>query len=49
MIGVVWSCFIHPLGQLADTQVIEAVKQVNKAANTFGTTYSSSDLVFGGK
>lgn len=46
--GLVWSCFIHPLGQLIDSQVVGAIKQVDKAANTFGTTYSSSDLVFGG-
>ena len=45
---VLWSVFIHPLKELTDAQVRDAVKQVYAANITFGTTFSSTDLVFPG-
>jgi len=45
---ILWSAFIHPLGALKEDQVIDAVKQVFSASATFGTLYSSSELVFPG-
>ena len=45
---VLWSVFIHPLKELSEAQVIDAVKQVYGANITFGTTFSSTDLVFPG-
>lgn len=45
---VIWSVFIHPLKELSDHQVLDAIDQVFSAATTFGTSYSSTDLVFPG-
>ena len=45
---VIWSVFIHPLKELADHQVLDAIDQVHAASITFGTTYSSTNLVFPG-
>lgn len=45
---VIWSVFIHPLKELADHQVLDAIDQVHAASATFGTTYSSTSLVFPG-
>ncbi|MCI4667079.1 MAG: hypothetical protein MRZ79_02890 [Bacteroidia bacterium] len=44
--GVVWTAYIHPLKELSESQVVDAVKQVYQATATFGYTYSSTDLVF---
>ena len=46
--GVLWSAYIHPLGQLSKSQFLDGLKQVVTLANNFGKSYSSSDLVFGG-
>lgn len=46
--GMVWSIFIHPLSPLRDDQFISALAQTYTAAETFGTTYTSGALVFGG-
>ncbi|MEM8738614.1 MAG: hypothetical protein AAGG38_09075 [Planctomycetota bacterium] len=43
-----WSAYIHPLGPLTEGQFKDAVRQVVTLAENFGTTYSSSDKVFGG-
>ena len=43
-----WAAFIHPLQQLTDAQFLDALDQVVTLADNFGTTFSSSDLVFGG-
>ena len=43
-----WSAFIHPLQQLSDAQFLDALDQVVTLADNFGTTFTSSDLVFGG-
>ncbi|GAB5472081.1 MAG: hypothetical protein Mars2KO_01800 [Maribacter sp.] len=45
---IIWSVFIHPLKELSDHQVLDAINQVYSAAATFGTTYSSTSLVFPG-
>ncbi|MEM8586380.1 MAG: hypothetical protein AAGF87_19055, partial [Bacteroidota bacterium] len=46
--GMMWAAFIHPLRELSDAQVEDAIEQVFNAAVTFGTTYNSTDLVFPG-
>ena len=46
--GFVVSLFTHPLEELTDYQFNDAFKQVAAAARNFGTTYSSTDLIFGG-
>ena len=45
---ILWSVFIHPLKELSEDQVRDAVKQVYASNITFGTTFSSTDLVFPG-
>ncbi|MFS4467741.1 hypothetical protein [Maribacter sp. 2210JD10-5] len=45
---VIWSVFTHPLAELSDGQVLDAIDQVFLAAATFGTSYSSTTLVFPG-
>lgn len=44
-----WSVFMHPLAELSEQQFVDAVQQVKTLADNYGTTYSSSDLVFGGE
>ncbi|MDX1407434.1 MAG: hypothetical protein R3330_04855, partial [Saprospiraceae bacterium] len=46
--GVVWSAFLHPLRELSRAQLTDALAQVYRAAESFGTTYSSTELVFPG-
>lgn len=46
--GVVWSTFIHPLSALTDRQFISGVGQTVNLSKTFGTTFSSGALIFGG-
>lgn len=43
---ILWSVYIHPLKELSKAMVIDAIQQVYNAAQTYGTTYSSTDLVF---
>lgn len=45
---IIWSVFIHPLKELTNYQVEDAIKQVYNANITFGSTYSSTNLVFPG-
>lgn len=45
---VIWSVYTHPLQELSEGQVLDALEQVFSAAVTFGTTYSSTNLVFPG-
>lgn len=44
--GVIWVAFIHPLKELSEVQVIDALSQVWAGAMTYGTTYSSTNLTF---
>ena len=46
--NVLWSAFLHPLRELEDHQFLNALKQVVTLSNNYGTTYTSSDLVYGG-
>ena len=43
---ILWSIFVHPLKELSEDQVEDAIQQVYNAAVSFGSTYSSTDLVF---
>jgi len=45
---VLWSTFTHPLGELTVEQLKDAMKQVATLSKTYGTTYTSTDFVFGG-
>ena len=47
--GFLWAVFVHPLSDLSDHLFYDAVEQVKTLANNFGTSYSSTDLVFGGE
>ncbi len=46
--GTLWGAFIHPLGALDDEAFLLGLGQVVNLANTFGTSYSSGLLMFGG-
>ncbi len=46
--GVLYAAFIHPLGSLTETELRSALSQVANLVRTFGTTYSSGVLEFGG-
>lgn len=46
--NVLWSVFIHPLKELSENQVLDAISQVYYAHINFGTTFSSTSLVFPG-
>ncbi|MFP2996546.1 hypothetical protein ABN763_11570 [Spongiivirga sp. MCCC 1A20706] len=45
---LIWSVFIHPLKELTEQQVVDALRQVYYANLTFGGSYSSTTLVFPG-
>lgn len=45
---VLWSLYLHPLGSLSDEQFLAGIGQVVNLAASFGTTYSSGGLSFGG-
>ena len=46
--GVLWSVFIHPLKELSEDQVKEAVSQVYYANINFGSTFASTSISFPG-
>lgn len=46
--GTLWSVYIHPLGSLTEPDLLSAIAQVVNLVLTFGTTFSSGALVFGG-
>ena len=46
--GFVWSVYIHPLSPLTEAQFIDGVSQVVTLAENYGSSYTSTDLVFGG-
>ena len=46
--NVLWSAFIRPLRELGETQLLDALSQVVTLAKNYGTTYTSTDLIFGG-
>ena len=45
---VLWSAFIHPLSPLSDDRFRGGFDQAVTLAQTYGTTYSSGGLIFGG-
>lgn len=47
--NILWSVFAHPLQELTEKQVKDALSQVFYAAKNFGGTYSSTDIIFGGE
>ncbi len=46
---LLWAVYIHPLKELTENQVKDAVKQVYLAKVNFGTSYSSTPLIFPGR
>lgn len=44
---LLWSTYAHPLGELTDDQFKDALKQVFNLVRTYGTSYSSTGVVFG--
>ena len=46
--NILWSAFIHPLKELSEEQLIDAFSQVYYGNVNFGTTFSSSSLIFPG-
>ena len=44
--GMIWVAFIHPLQELTKEQTMDAISQVYSAAETFGDSYTSTDLSF---
>ncbi len=44
--GYVVTVFTHPLKELTEEQFIDALRQVVILADTFGTTYNSTDMIF---
>ena len=45
---IIWSVYTHPLKELTEGQVVDAIQQVYAAAITFGNSYSSTNLIFPG-
>ena len=46
--GYVWSVYIHPLSPLTEAQFVDGVRQVVTLAENYGSSYTSTDLIFGG-
>ncbi|PCK08523.1 MAG: hypothetical protein COA42_08825 [Alteromonadaceae bacterium] len=46
--NTVWAAFIHPLSILGDEEFLTGVGQTMNIVSTYGTTFSSGLLVFGG-
>ncbi|MFU8814778.1 MAG: hypothetical protein ACNA7W_05500 [Pseudomonadales bacterium] len=46
--GLVWSAFIHPLAPLSVDQLVSAIAQTMTLAETYGTTFTSGALSYGG-
>lgn len=45
---IIWAVFLHPLSSLTQEDFLSGVAQTVTAADTFGTTYTSGAMVFGG-
>lgn len=46
--GRLWSTFIHPLAELDTDQLISGLAQTVTLAQTYGDTYTSGAIMFGG-
>lgn len=44
--GYMWAAYIHPLRENTKDQIIDAVTQVYSCVLTYGTLYSSGELIF---
>lgn len=44
--GVLWSTFTHPLAELSEPQARDALEQVYNGVQTYGRSYSSTNLSF---
>lgn len=47
--GIVFAAFLHPLSTLDESEFRSALRQVATLVQTYGTTYSSGGLQFGGQ
>lgn len=47
--GVLYSAFIHPISPLTRKELVGALNQVSTLALTYGSSYSSGSLSFGGE
>ncbi len=45
---ILWSAFTHPLKELTAEQATDALYQVKNLVNNYGSSYHSTDIVFGG-
>ena len=45
---VLWGVFIHPLSELSDDEFLTALGETANIVLTYGTTYSSGLMIFGG-
>ena len=45
---VIWSTYIHPLSPLTESELASAIHQVISLVETFGTSFSSTEFIFGG-
>lgn len=46
--GLLWGTYIHPLTNLSEEQFLSGLGQTISIVNTFGTSFSSGTVVFGG-
>jgi len=46
--GIVMAAFLHPLSTLTEGQFYAALQQVTEMVWTFGTSFSSSEIIYGG-
>lgn len=46
--GILWSVYAHPLRELYKEQLLDAFNQVRWLVYNYGTSYSSTTMVFGG-
>ncbi len=46
--GILWSVYAHPLKELYKDQMVDAFNQVRNLVYNFGTSYSSTTVIFGG-
>lgn len=46
--GTLWSTFLHRLSTLTEVDLLSGIGQTINTADSFGTSYSSGEFVFGG-
>jgi len=44
--GIICTAFIHPLAELTDEQVVDAIAQIFAAYKTYGSEYTSTNFTF---